>query len=229
MRDVATDDSNQRLTNEQPPAGDIVLWLDLAEDNQQDEASVRANVPAGAEILPLTAYGVKRCPGGKPARWRPVLDGIDRLVRDARERERRSPGGCRYWVTGRAALPAFFFLGQRLGKMAAITFVHQPRNGDATAALPLVQPGPKPPGDHAAAVYFARSPWPLASSEAVAPVAFAVSSWQVIDDLDLQRALARLHHALRRRRSTITARAVAAMNERPPHQSRSHSESHRLT
>jgi hypothetical protein len=190
MRDAATDDSNQRLANEQPPSGDIVLWLDLAEDNQQDEASVRANVPAGAEILPLTAFGVTRCPRGRPARWRPVLDGIDRLVHQARERERRPPG-CRYWVTGRAALPAFFFLGQRLGRQAAITFVHQPHNGGATAILPLAQAGPTPPGDHAAAVYFARSPWPLSRSEAVAPVAFAVSSRQVIDDLDIQRPLAR--------------------------------------
>jgi hypothetical protein len=190
MRDAATDDSKQGLTNEQPPTGDIVLWLDLSEDNQQSEASVRANVPAGAEILPLTALGVTRCPRGRPARWRPVLDGIDRLVHQARERERRSPG-CRYWVTGRAALPAFFFLGQRLGKMAAITFVHQPHNGGATAILPLPQAGPTPPGDHAAAVYFARSPWPLSRSEAVAPVAFAVSSRQVIDDLDIQRPLAR--------------------------------------
>jgi hypothetical protein len=50
MRDAATDDSNQRLTNEQPTTGDIVLWLDLAQDNQQDQASVRASVPPGAEI-----------------------------------------------------------------------------------------------------------------------------------------------------------------------------------
>src|SRR6185436_10115374 len=124
---------------------DIVLWLDLAEENQQDEASVRESVPPGAEILRLTEQGVTPCPEGTPTRWRPVLDAIDRLVRRARKRERAS-AGCRYWVTGRAGLPAFFHLGHRLSKMAAVTFVHQPRNGGAAASMPLDGQAPGGPG-----------------------------------------------------------------------------------
>lgn len=170
---------------------DIVLWLDLADENQQDEASVRASVPPGAEILRLTHQGVTPCPEGTPTRWRPVLDGIDRMVRRARERERRSPG-CRYWVTGRASLPAFFHLGHRLGKMAAITFVHQPRSGDAAVSLPLDGQGAAGPGGGAsAAPYFTRSPWPVPRTEAAGPVALAVSSKQTIADSSIAKAFAR--------------------------------------
>lgn len=167
---------------------DIVLWLDLAEANQQDEASVRGVVPPGAEILRLTEQGVAPCPEGTPQRWRPVLDGIDRLVRLARERERRSPGG-RYWVTGRAGLPAFFHLGHRLGKMAALTFVHQPRNGGAAVVLAL-DPHPAAAGGPPAP-YFVRSPRRLPRSESTAPVALAVSSQKVIAVSLVEDALAR--------------------------------------
>jgi len=156
-------------------SADIVLWLDLAEANQQAEVSVRESVPPGAEILRLTDQGVTPCPEGTPTRWRPVLDAIDRLVRRARELERRSPG-CRYWVTGRAGLPAFFHLGHRLGKMAAVTFVHQPRNGGQAVVMPLDGQRPGGPGDGGtAAAYFARSPWPIPRTEAAAPVGLVVS------------------------------------------------------
>ena len=58
-----------------------MLWLDLAEANQQDEGSVRESVPPGAEILRLTEQGVTPCPEGTPTRWRPVLDAMARSVR----------------------------------------------------------------------------------------------------------------------------------------------------
>jgi len=162
----------------------IVLWLDLAEANQQDAASLRESVPAGAEILRLTEQGVATCPDGTPTRWRPVLDGIDRLVRQAREHEKQ--GGCRYWVTGRAALPAFFYLGHRLGKMAAITLVHQARNGSPTGVLPLDL---ELPGQ--AAPYLARSPSPISPTESAASVALAVSSQKPIADSLIQDAFER--------------------------------------
>ncbi len=170
---------------------DIVLWLDLAEANQQDEVSVRESVPPRAEIMRLTAQGVTPCPEGTPTRWRPVLDGIDRLVRRARELERRSPG-CRYWITGRAGLPAFFHLGHRLGKMAEVTFVHQPRNGGAAVSMPLDgQRLSGPSGRGPAAAYFARSPWPVAHTEAPAPVGLVVSSQIPVADSLIQEAFAR--------------------------------------
>jgi hypothetical protein len=168
---------------------DIVLWLDLAEANQQDEASVREAVPPGAEILRLTEQGVEPCPEGTPQRWRPVLDGIDRLVRHARQRERQSQG-CRYWVTGRAGLPAFFHLGHRLGKLGALTFVHQSRNGEAAALLPLDPQRCAADGEQPA-TYFVRSPERLPHSESNAPVALAVASQKVIADSRVEEALAR--------------------------------------
>jgi hypothetical protein len=167
---------------------DIELWLDLAEANQQDETSVREAVPPGAAMRRLTEEGVEPCPDGTPQRWRPVLDGIDRLVRWARERERQSPG-CRYWVTGRAGLPAFFHLGHRLGKMAAVSFVHQLRNGGRAVVLPL-DPHPFAAGDGPPAPYFARTPKRLPRSESTAPVALAVSSQKVIADSSVEDALA---------------------------------------
>lgn len=168
---------------------DIVLWLDLAQANQQDEASVREAVPPDAEILRLTEQDVVPCTEGTPQRWRPVLDGIDRLARLARERERRSPG-CRYWVTGRAGLPAFFHLGHHLGGMAAVTFVRQPRNGGAAILLPLA-PLPSVVDVGQPATYFVRSPKRLPRVESTAPVALAVSSQKVIADSSVEDALAR--------------------------------------
>lgn len=168
---------------------DIVLWLDLAEANQQDEATVREAVPPGAEIRRLTEQGVEASPEGTPQRWGPVLDGIDRLVRQAGRRERQL-AGCRYWVTGRAGLPAFFHLGHRLGKMAAATFVHQPRNGGKAVLLPL-DPLPSAADGGEPATYFARSPKRLPHSESTAPVALAVSSQKVIADSLIADALAR--------------------------------------
>jgi hypothetical protein len=186
---------------------DIVLWLDLAEANQQDEASVREAVPPGAEILRLTEQGVAPCPEGTPQRWRPVLDGIDRLVRHARQRERRSPG-CRYWVTGRAGLPAFFHLGHRLGKMAALTFVHQPRNGGKAVVLPL-DPHPSAAGGGPPAPYFVRTPWPVPRTESRAPVALAVSSEKVIADSRIEDALA---HQQRRLSAIVHGHADARLD-----------------
>lgn len=164
---------------------DIVLWLDLAEANQQDDANLRESVPAGAEILRLTEQGVEPCPGGTPTRWRPVLDGIDRLVRRARKHEEQA--SCRYWVTGRAGLPAFFYLGHRLGKLAAITFVHQARNGGPAAILPLDL---ELPGQ--AAPYLARTPSPISPTESAAPVALAVSSQNLIANSLIEDAFERL-------------------------------------
>ncbi|HEX4419558.1 MAG TPA: SAVED domain-containing protein [Kofleriaceae bacterium] len=167
----------------------IVLWLDLAEANQQDEASVREVVPPGAELVRYSEHGGEPCPDGQPARWPPVLDAIDDMLRDARTRERaQGAQGCRYWVTGRAALPAFFYVGHRLGKMAAITFVHQARNGNATATLSFDEPGPR---DAGAPPYFSLSPWPIPRNESTAPVALIVSWQHAVDDVKITEALAR--------------------------------------
>jgi CHAT domain-containing protein/CBASS immunity sensor of nucleotide second messenger signals len=118
----------------------IVLWLDLAADNQMSEGVVREHTPDGAEILRLTKY-VEPFGEGTPPAWPQVLDAIDRLVREARWRAGNS-GSCRYWVTGRAALPAFCYLGHRLSQIAAITFLHQPDDAERPVPLPIAAPRP---------------------------------------------------------------------------------------
>jgi hypothetical protein len=185
MHTTTADHPHSPSPDETAATADIVLWLNLAEDNQQSEASVRSAVPPGAVILPLTDHGITPCPEGTPQRWPPVLDAIDRLVRRARERERRSPG-CRYWVTGRAGLPAFFYLGHRLGKLAAITFVHQSRNGGPATMMQL--DGPRAGEGGRAAAYFERSPWPIPHSESAAPVGLVLSSEHPIADVQVEKA-----------------------------------------
>lgn len=170
---------------------DIVLWLDLAEENQQNEASVREAVPPGAEILRLTAQGVTQCPNGTPQKWRPVLDAIDRLVHQARKYEQQSQG-CHYWVTGRAGLPAFVHIGHRLSKMASVTFVHQPPNGGKPVRFPLGTQR-SAAGSRPTPQCFARTPKRLRRSDSNAPVALAVSSRKVIPDSLIEKAFTHEH------------------------------------
>src|SRR4051812_32861448 len=135
------------------PMTDIVLWLDLANANQVEDGALRERLPPGAPVLRLTEHGVGRCALGTPHDWRPALDAIDRLVRHARSLE-AGMASCRYWVTGRAGLPAFFHLGHRLSKVAAVTLVHQPANGEDIEELRL---GGKP--EAGTPSWFERTPW----------------------------------------------------------------------
>lgn len=165
---------------------DIVLWLDLAESNQMADNAIREHIPPGAPVLRLTERGAVQCPLGTPTQWRPVLDAIDRLVRDARKLERQLPG-CRYWVTGRAGLPAFFHLGYRLSKIAAVTLVHQAKNGGEVAEMRL-----DASSGAAAAPYFERTPWPVPHTDATAPAALVISSLRRPAAHQIQDAMAAL-------------------------------------
>ncbi len=150
--------------------GDIVLWLDLAEANPIEDEAVCEHLPDGATILRLTEHGALRYPLGTPMQWRPVLDAIDRLVGHARRLETQLTS-CRYWVTGRGGLPAFAHLGHRLGKVAAVTFVHQASRGGAVEVMRL-----DASSDAASQLYFERTPWPIPHNDGTAPVALVVSS-----------------------------------------------------
>jgi hypothetical protein len=150
--------------------GDIVLWLDLAEANRIEDDAICEHLPDGATILRLTEHGALRYALGTPTQWRPALDAIDRLVRHARKLESQLTS-CRYWVTGRAGLPAFAHLGHRLSKVAAVTFVHQASNGGAVEVMRL-----DAPSGAASRPYFERTPWPIPHNDGMAPVALVVSS-----------------------------------------------------
>jgi len=162
---------------------DIVLWLDLAKVNQMDERTVREH-PPGATILRLTKY-VQPYGEGTPPEWPPVLDAIDRLVREARRLADQS-AGCHYWVTGRAGLPAFFHLGYRLGQIAKITFVHQPQDVITPARFRLdpsllTADAPR---------CFKPMPWPIPTSEASGPAALVVSSERSPPEAQIASAMA---------------------------------------
>jgi hypothetical protein len=150
--------------------GDVVLWLDLAEADKIEDDTVREHLPSGAMVLRLSEYGAPRYPLGTPIQWRPVLDAIDRLVGHARRLESQLTS-CRYWVTGRAGLPAFAHLGYRLRKLAAVTFVHQASKGGPTEVMRL-----DASSGAASQLCFVRTPWPIPHNDGTAPVVLVVSS-----------------------------------------------------
>lgn len=135
----------------------IVLLLDLASENPIHEATICGRVPGGPSEKPrrLTDYGVERCAKGTPNDWRPVIAAIDEMVRDAREAERNG-ARCRYWVAGRAGLPAFFHLGHQLSRKARVTVLNHRDDGelDELRFDAVGSPGA------AADSYFAAPTWP---------------------------------------------------------------------
>lgn len=165
----------------------IVLLLDLAAENPIDEAMVLAQLPPGAApalVLRLTDFGVKRHGTGTPINWRSVMSAIDRLLRAARGPE--PSGRCRYWVAGRAGLPAFFYLGYRLTKKAFVTLIN-PRDAGPTDVLRLDAATPTA----AAPPYFTRSPWPARVSQSQVRIGVAVSSKIRISPEHLEQVMSR--------------------------------------
>jgi SMODS-associated and fused to various effectors sensor domain/CHAT domain len=157
----------------------VIILLDLASQNPIVPDVVLERLPAGitpARVLRLTEFGVTPCATGTPDEWPPVIAAIDRLVEAARAAAEQSGARCRYWVAGRAGLPAFFHLGYRLTKKAFTTLVN-PRDSGPPDVLPLDLPSHLP-GDASAssAPYFERSPWPVRVSLASVRLSLLVSS-----------------------------------------------------
>lgn len=135
----------------------IVLLLDLARENQIPESLVLAQLPADAadrHVLRLSRFCDVRPVRGTPDRWPSTLTAIERMLHDARAIEPDRPR--RYWVAGRAGLPAFFYLGHRLSKKAAVTVIN-PREHGALDVLPLERDDA--PDPHAP-TFFTCSAWP---------------------------------------------------------------------
>jgi hypothetical protein len=88
---------------------------------------------------------------------------------------------------GRAGLPAFFYLGHRLSKFGAVTFVHQDRNRGEVELMHL-DPARGPSRKR----YFERTPWPVRRSDSSAAAALAVSSLIRPDDNQIREALPRV-------------------------------------
>lgn len=134
----------------------VALLLDLAEENPIVDSMVLDRIPAGdlaPTILRATDFGAKRTRKGTPIDWPGTIRAIDQMVLAARRHE-TSTRPCRYWVAGRAGLPAFVHLGYRLSVKARVTLVN-PRDSGAIDVLAL--DGEAPPD----ATYFRRSPWPI--------------------------------------------------------------------
>jgi CHAT domain/SMODS-associated and fused to various effectors sensor domain len=133
----------------------VVLILDLADENPIADSMVLDFVPAGDRapaVLHATEFGAKRSRRGTPIDWPSTISAIDQMVSAARRHETAGTP-CRYWVAGRAGLPAFVHLGYRLSVKARVTLVN-PRDSGATDVLAL---DGEPPPD---TTYFRRSAWP---------------------------------------------------------------------
>lgn len=107
----------------------VIILLDLAEENQVTEAWIRSHGPGNdAVLLRLTEFGVPASGIGTPDHWAPVTSAIERMLHRARELERTA--ACHYWVTGKAGLPAFFYLGYRLSKkQGSLTLLNRRDDG----------------------------------------------------------------------------------------------------
>jgi hypothetical protein len=161
-----------------PPNTDelnIILLLDLARENPFPEALVRGQLPPGAPepyVLRLSEHTFVTTGTGTPLRWCSATTAIERMLRAARDlapsRERR-----RYWVAGRAGLPAFFYLGHRLSRWAAVTLVNQRPDGELDV-LQLDQAG-----ESGSAPFFTCSPFPERETLDEASVALVVASGDI--------------------------------------------------
>lgn len=124
-----------------PTIRNVVFELDLAAPQRVADERIRACLPADDPAplwLRATEYGAEPTFDGSPAAhdgrrgsWRPFLAVIDRMVAAA-EKEQALGSATRVWVTGRAGLPAFFYLGRQL-QYASVTFLHAPAPRDDRA------------------------------------------------------------------------------------------------
>lgn len=160
-----------------PDERNIVLLLDLASENPIHEATICARVLGGpsGKVHRLTDYdGIKRCAKGTPEDWGAVIAAIDKMVHGAREAE-RSGARCRYWVAGRAGLPAFFHLGHQLSRKARVTVMNQRDDGvlDELRLDAVGEPGGMPDS------YFGPPSWPPRPKIDPVRLALIVSSRRV--------------------------------------------------
>lgn len=146
----------------------VVLLLDLAIENPIYPDLVLDQLPPGvsAHIYRATDYGAARSPTGSPAQWDATIAALERMVEAARIHEQSTP--VRYWIAGRAGLPAFFHVGHLLSRHAAITVVNR-RADKVVDVLPLDAPRGGSP-------YFTMSPWPPVPSRSPGRIALLVSS-----------------------------------------------------
>ncbi|HEX4416739.1 MAG TPA: CHAT domain-containing protein [Kofleriaceae bacterium] len=187
----------------------IILWLDLAKENQHTEAWIREQCPelADARLFRLTdcdaasepslqaktarsVVPIERQGIGTPDNWLPVLAGIERMLARARQEERDVT--CHYWVVGRAGLPGFVYLGYRLSRKALVTLINKRDDGSGIVdILPLDGHGASPASSKS--TFFDRSPgrWPLVRRESRLPVGLLVSSLHKEIPIEIEGQLAR--------------------------------------
>ena len=158
----------------------VILLLDLAKENQVTEAWVRDQDPALSDAPPairLTEFGIERTGIGTPDNWLPITAAIERMLARARKHEESATP--HYWVAGKAGLPAYFYLGNRLSRQARVTLVNRDDRTGRVDILPLSPHAPFSP----TTPYFERSPasWPPPRDGTTLPVGLLVSSLHNVD------------------------------------------------
>lgn len=137
------------------PVRNLVFNLDLATPEGVPVEVLRAALPPDDPtplLLCASTFGAERTakgsplgPDGKRGSWRPCLAAIDRM-RAAAEPYLTQSSRPKVWISGRAGLPAFYYLGRKL-QFTDATFLHQPapKDGPAVLHLPLGAPARSEP------------------------------------------------------------------------------------
>jgi hypothetical protein len=164
----------------------VVLLLDLAIENPIEPGMVYGQIGAEAPTFRVTSYGAPKSAVGTPTDWPTVSEALDRLLTDARAHVGEDQ--CRFWVAGRAGLPAFFQLGHRLSRKARVTLVN-PRDSGPPDVLILDTPSTRPKGR-----YFDGPSWPASPSHVNCRLALAVSSRIPISIPLVERTVPEVRH-----------------------------------
>ncbi len=147
----------------------VLFHLNLASDNPLSVGELTARMPDKRNerhIFEVTDFGAVATQNGTPADWSPWLLAISRMVEAARAKLTERPS--RFYVAGRAGLPAFFFLGHLLQKWASAELIYFGSDGSVESyALDV------PDADGA---YFASPTLPSPASEASGRLALVLTA-----------------------------------------------------
>jgi hypothetical protein len=132
------------------PSGEIqcILVLDLLDENPIGPRSITPHIPTASRRLELrvTTFNAAQVPPWQvqpPRIWKQWKRAIDHMVEHARAELGDDQEVAHYYIAGRAPLPAFAYLGMRIGPFARLSIVHV-QGPDASIVVPCSSPGSMP-------------------------------------------------------------------------------------